>query len=578
MKKLILKDKKSLYTDNNLKNALKLHKEGLFNQAEEIYGKLKNNNPKDIYITYLLGLLYSQTQRPNNAIENIEKYLIKYPSDSNAISTLGLAYFDLGNFDKSNSLFKKALNEIKGSHSLYYNYGQSCLKLKLYNEALNAYNNSIKLNDKFIEAYIGKANSLKELRHLDNAEKTIRHAIELDHSCADAHFYFGNILREQGKLIESIESYKNALDIRSNHIQSAINCGNSLKDLNLIEDAIYYYNLALNINLSHPEAKYNKSIALLLNEEFDEGWKLYDSRLVSTETISKFVHNYSDLKIKKWNGNSITGHLLVMGEQGIGDQIFYSSMLNDLLVFATKITVCIDHRLISLLKRSFITINFISFETIASSRVDYDEMVYLGSLGQYFRNNQISFNKVVNPYLCSDTTSSQKFRGLLKKQNRLLCGISWLSKNVDCGDSKSLSLNALKEVLSTPDIDFVDLQYGDTKDERYLFEMQTGKKIIKEQSVDNYYDIDNLAALISSCDLIISVSNSTAHLSGALGKPTIVLLPNFSAIFWYWHRGKIESKWYPNSIILRSNSDISWSTVLDQLKQIISGLVENEKK
>jgi len=267
-----------------------------------------------------------------------------------------------------------------------------------------------------------------------------------------------------------------------------------------------------------------------------------------------------------------------MGEQGIGDQIFYSSMLNDLLKFASKITVCIDHRLISLLKRSFPTINFISFETIASSRVDYDEMVYLGSLGQFFRNNQISFNKVVNPYLYSDTTSSQQFRGLLKKQNRLLCGISWLSKNVDCGDSKSLSLNALKEVLSTPDIDFVDLQYGDTKDERYLFEMQTGKKIIKEQSVDNYYDIDNLAALISSCDLIISVSNSTAHLSGALGKPTIVLLPNFSAIFWYWHRGKIESKWYPNSIILRSNSDISWSTVLHQLKQIISGLVENEKK
>ena len=75
MKKLILKDKKSLYTDNNLKNALKLHKEGLFNQAEEIYGKLKNNNPKDIYITYLLGLLYSQTQRPNNAIENIA-YLV----------------------------------------------------------------------------------------------------------------------------------------------------------------------------------------------------------------------------------------------------------------------------------------------------------------------------------------------------------------------------------------------------------------------------------------------------------------------------------------------------------------------
>jgi len=578
MRKLIITDRNSLNSDDQLKNALKLHKEGLFIQAEEIYEKLKNKNPKNIYITYLLGLLYSQTQRPSNAIKNIEKYLKKSPSDSNAISTLGLAYFDLGNFNKSNSLFKKALNEIKGSHSLYYNYGQSCFKLKLYDEALSAYNNSIELNEKFVEAYIGKANSLKELRHLDNAENTIQQAIELDHSCADAHFYLGNILREQGKFKESIKSYKNALDIRSDHIQSAINCGNSLKDLNLIEEAIYYYNLALSINSSHPEAVYNKSLALLLNEEFCEGWKLYDSRLISTETISKFVKNYSDLKIKKWKGNSINGHLLVMGEQGIGDQIFYSSMLKDLLIFATKITVCIDHRLISLLKRSFPTINFISFETVTSSRVHYDEMVYMGSLGQYFRNNQISFNKVISPYLYTETTNSQKFRGLLKKQKRLLCGISWLSKNVDCGDSKSLSLDALKEVLSTPDIDFVDLQYGDTKDERYLFEMQTGKKIYKEHSVDSYYDIDNLAALINSCDLIISVSNSTAHLSGALGKPTIVLLPNFSAIFWYWHRGKIDSKWYPNSVILRSNSDISWSTVLLQLKQIISGLVENEKK
>jgi tetratricopeptide (TPR) repeat protein len=71
MKNLILNDRNALSADDQLKNALKLHKEGLLIQAEEIYEKLKNKNPKNIYITYLLGLLYSQTQRPSNAIKNI---------------------------------------------------------------------------------------------------------------------------------------------------------------------------------------------------------------------------------------------------------------------------------------------------------------------------------------------------------------------------------------------------------------------------------------------------------------------------------------------------------------------------
>ena len=120
------------------------------------------------------------------------------------------------------------------------------------------------------------------------------------------------------------------------------------------------------------------------------------------------------------------------------------------------------------------------------------------------------------PYLISDKKFSIELKSKLPS-NKIICGISWLSKNVGFGDNKSTSLEDLKNILLLPNIVFVDLQYGDTKEEKDKIFSKYGVKIFTIKEIDNDNDMLGLSNLISCCDFVLTISNTTAHLSGGLG-------------------------------------------------------------
>ena len=113
-----------------------------------------------------------------------------------------------------------------------------------------------------------------------------------------------------------------------------------------------------------------------------------------------------------------------------------------------------------------------------------------------------------------------------------------LVKNDDLGEHKSLSLKKLEKLLKLKDITFVDLQYGDTRKERQSFYKKYGINLIKIKEIDNYDDIEGLAALIDACDFVVTVSNTTAHIAGAIGKQTYLMLPKGKGKLWYWSKRK----------------------------------------
>ena len=88
-----------------------------------------------------------------------------------------------------------------------------------------------------------------------------------------------------------------------------------------------------------------------------------------------------------------------------------------------------------------------------------------------------------------------------------------------------MSLEDLKDLLLLPDITFVDLQYSDTSEERASFKDKYGVEILKLEEIDNFNDIDGLASLIDACDQVVSVSNTTVHIAGSIGKETYLMLP-----------------------------------------------------
>jgi ADP-heptose:LPS heptosyltransferase len=87
--------------------------------------------------------------------------------------------------------------------------------------------------------------------------------------------------------------------------------------------------------------------------------------------------------------------------------------------------------------------------------------------------------------------------------------------------------------------------------------------INKLEEIDNLNDIGSLAALISACDIVITISNVTAHIAGALGKPTLVMLPNSPSLFWYWHRERTDSPWYPTAVLIRQTKRGEWQEVIE---------------
>ena len=154
----------------------------------------------------------------------------------------------------------------------------------------------------------------------------------------------------------------------------------------------------------------------------------------------------------------------------------------------------------------------------------YDEQISLGSLMKFFRNNSDDFKKTKFPYLLVDKNKTNKYKKIIKNKKNIACGISWKSSNQQIGEYKSIDLKKIENIFERNEINYVNLQYKG--DEPNINEQEIiDEKLTNIDNLDVYNDLDSLAALIEACNFVITTSNTTAHLSGALHKQTFLLLP-----------------------------------------------------
>jgi ADP-heptose:LPS heptosyltransferase len=125
----------------------------------------------------------------------------------------------------------------------------------------------------------------------------------------------------------------------------------------------------------------------------------------------------------------------------------------------------------------------------------------------------------------------------------------------------------LAPILDLPQIDFVDFQYGDTSKEQAELYAARGLTLARVEEIDNFNDIDGLGALIDACDIVVTVSNTTAHLAAALGKPVLVMLPFSPGLLWYWHVDREDSVWYPGARLFRQDSIGDWGGVIQRVRE-----------
>jgi Tfp pilus assembly protein PilF len=436
-----------------------------------------------------------------------------------------------------------------------------------YEEALAAEEAALGLAPALPDAHSYRGSALLQLGRIDEALASYEKVVRLAPNAAVAHYNRANALNRLRRYDEALQSLKRSLKLQPQYTDALSLAGNVRLALGDIQAALQHYDAALRINPNAADAHYNKGLVLLATAEFSNAWEHYDWRLRWDMAIRVGQSRSIERVAPDWNGQSTNKPILVIPEHGLGDQIFYGGMLADLQRVAPGSTVCLEPRLVPLFARSFANLHFASPNTIDTEEClkhsAFGAQIHMGSLGRFFRASATGLSNVSTPYLKADLVKTAELRNRIAKKERLVCGISWRSKNADFGADKSITLEKLTPLLSAPGVDFIDLQYGDTSDERLAFEQTHGICMRRLDDIDNKNDIDSLAALISACDIVVTISNITAHIAAALGKPTLVMLPNSPSLFWYWHRERTDSPWYPTAVLVRQNQPGEWQDVVE---------------
>ena len=168
-------------------------------------------------------------------------------------------------------------------------------------------------------------------------------------------------------------------------------------------------------------------------------------------------------------------------------------------------------------------------------------------------------------YLRADPERVSQLRADLGlKEGERLIGVSWRSTASETGVNRTIPLWELAKTLAGPGRRLVNLQYGEVSEEiRETFD-RTGVRIEAVAGLDTRDDLDGLAALIECCELVVSIGNATAHLTGALGKRALILLPY--APSWRWMTEGDQSPWYASlRLFRRSTIKDRWTDVLSRL-------------
>ena len=127
----------------------------------------------------------------------------------------------------------------------------------------------------------------------------------------------------------------------------------------------------------------------------------------------------------------------------------------------------------------------------------------------------------------------------------------------------------LKPLLFIEGITFIDLQYNDTKIEKERFYNDNSIRINEVETIDNFNNLNGITSLIEICDFVITVSNTNAHISGALGKKTFLLLPKGKGKLWYWSSKNNKSLWYPSIEVIEQNVAGFWNYAINKLSELV---------
>lgn len=594
--------------EEKLGQALLLHRQGELQAADAHYRAILAEHPEHGKLQYLLGTLRYQIGDLTGAESLLKRALLVDPENPEAQANLALVLQDSKRLDEALIHSDAAVRLAPENPDFLNNRAALLCDRKHYLEAIPLLERLVEAAPDFIDARINLGYVLTKVDRLAEAEAIVDHVLLADPAKLKALAISCELLSRAGRFAEAAARVIRVLEIDPADVGAKMSLGYLFIDRGLdsafdrliaelttqdadrytiqlllaqmgnrqnnLADATQSYRAVLANQPDIATAHWNLALLLLLQGQFDEGFREYDWRFHPDCPIGP--HAY---KKPEWDGRQLHGErVLIHGEQGFGDVIQFIRYLKPVQERGADVIFFDYARAI--------------FELLAEDGVDGEEVVSQdGEAAMAAASHEVSTELVYDyqvpllslpkifgttvetipwdgPYLHPTPTRLARWRERIGSPAAIKVGVVWAGNPNHKNDhNRSCRLEDFAPLARIPGIRWYALQKGVTVAQAWT--APEGMEI--DVLVTDIKDFSDTMAAIANLDLVISVDTSVVHLAGAMGAPVWTLLA-FNAD-WRWMIDRDDSPWYPTMRLFRQQSFGDWPSAFAQIERALVDLV-----
>ena len=564
------------------------------NQAQtavEQYRLAHEAAPTNPLILRLLGSTLSALGQADTALECLQLALDLKPDDPENHHELALHFSALGQAEKAIASYERAIELQPGCADFHFNQGNAHYALGQATAARLAFESAVELDPSLAAAHFNLGQVAQDEGDHLTAARAYKRAVDLDSHYIDALVNLGLTLKELGETELTRECFelilqkqpghpmagvnlakfhleqndpsaaetvcRAVLEQHPAHAEALLNLGVALQAQNRTLDAIAAYEEIVAHNPEYPDRQFNLAFSELMAGRWQSGWQHYEARWATDNPV--FAPRHPQVQV--WNGESLDGkRLLFFAEQGFGDTLQFCRFAPMLAGAGATVIVECQPGLKSLLQ-SLPGVETVFEQGEPLPKVNYKLPMMSAPLVFGVTPDSIP-NNPSGGYL-----SMPAFDGL-EETGRLKVGLVWAGRDRAVLNNRSLPSELLPALLQQTEgvIDWFSLQ----KDEptEAIETISTAPNVTRMAT--QMTDFASTARLINAMDLVVTIDTAMAHLAGALGQRTWVMLSHSPD--WRWMLQRDDSPWYPNSRLFRQPTPGDWESVIGQVRAELSRL------
>jgi len=558
--------------DKTLQAAAAQHSAGQYAEAIHSYTQALDLAPGLPELHINIGSVFLACGQPAKALKHFQRTVHLRPDFAEAHYNLGIVQARLKRLEKAIESYGKSISLKPDFQPAHFNLANVYTKLDRPELAMKHYLAVLKLNPQHFKALTRLGTLVHQLGRSDQAISLLQQAIQIKPDYDQAHKELGLVFVHLCEFQKTLACFQTLVKLRPDWADAHCNEGAALNQLGRYHEAIAKYEDALELEPDHASAHWNRSLLFLLLGRYAEGWPEYSWRLRTDISHLAYAHTYMQAV---WDGTGFQGkRLLVHYEQGLGDVLQFIRYLpmvkarGGTLIFEAPQPICpliqdwdcIDEIIVSIQQRPVDT--------------PFDLQISLMDLPALFQSTLDNLPGK-RPYIRAEP-ARVKHWGTQFVEPGFKVGLIWAGGAVGRQRVASLKLRAcqlqhLAQLATVANVKLFGLQKGPGAAQASTLSPSFLIRNVGEE----FSDFADTAAAIENMDLIISVDTSVAHLAGAMGKPTWVLL-KFDAD-WRWLLERDDSPWYPSMRLFRQARGETWPTVIERVTQALREFLEEDR-